>query len=306
VKVRQWLSSVFDRESLALLLALGLLLLALLMPQIPIRRATYDYIVVFDISQSMSVMDYEIDRLPVSRLQFAREAVKRALPELPCGSRVGWGAFVEYRTLLLLAPIEVCANFNDLLTSLERIDGRMRWGNRSEIAKGVNWALRAVKDSGNHSKVVFLTDGHEAPPLNEYTSGVLNDVERGAIGGWLVGVGGFTPQPIPRTDDNGKSLGFWRITDVIQLGGGAAASGGGFPHEHLSELREAHLRSMARQIGFDYTRLVEPASLIAAMKHPRFAERVPVATNVFWLPALGALLVLGVRFLPRRRSTRSY
>src|SRR5690349_25165987 len=93
----------------------------------------------------MDVEDYELNGKPASRLAFAREAARRALRELPCGSRVGWGAFTEYRSLLLLAPIEVCGHYNDLLATLDQIDERMRWGNASEIAKGVFWALRLVK-----------------------------------------------------------------------------------------------------------------------------------------------------------------
>ena len=105
-----------------------LLLAAILLPPFNAPRTTYDYLVVFDITQSMNVEDYELDGAPVSRLTYMRAAVRRTLHELPCGSRVGWGVFAEYRTLVLLAPIEVCGNYNDLLASLERIDGRMRWG----------------------------------------------------------------------------------------------------------------------------------------------------------------------------------
>lgn len=81
---------------------------------------------VFDISQSMNVQDYELDGAPISRLSIAHEAVRRTLRDLPCGSRVGWAAFTGYRTILLLAPVEVCDYYNDLLASLDQIDGRMR------------------------------------------------------------------------------------------------------------------------------------------------------------------------------------
>ncbi len=97
----------------------------------------------FDITQSMDVQDYEIDgtarESPGVRAQFQCGG---RLRDLPCGSRVGWGAFAEYRSLLLLSPVEVCGNYNDLLTSLDRIDGRMRWANASEVGKGVYWSAR--------------------------------------------------------------------------------------------------------------------------------------------------------------------
>ena len=128
--------------------ALLFLTIAIFLPPFEVPRATYDYLVVFDITQSMNVEDYELDGAPVSRLTFARAAVRRTLHELPCGSRVGWGIFTEYRTLVLLAPIEVCENYNDLLASLDRIDGRMRWANASQISKGLFWAMRGARDLG--------------------------------------------------------------------------------------------------------------------------------------------------------------
>src|SRR5690349_8865046 len=99
------LRSALNRDSMPLLAAGLLLLVALVLPPFKVPRSTYTYVVFFDITQSMNVMDYEIDGAPVSRLVFARQALKRALRELPCGSRIGLGAFAEYRTLMLIAPI---------------------------------------------------------------------------------------------------------------------------------------------------------------------------------------------------------
>ena len=164
-------------------LAFLLLLVAILIPPFNISRTTYDYLVVFDITQSMNVEDYDINGIPTSRLTFARTAVRRTLHELPCGSRVGWGVFSEYRTLVLLAPIEVCSNYNDLLASLDRIDGRMRWGNASEISKGLFWAMRGARDIGSHPSVLFLTDGQEAPPIDGEGLAMFDDLKRGDIGG---------------------------------------------------------------------------------------------------------------------------
>src|SRR4029078_5561460 len=103
-------------------------------------RAT-DTVLVFDITQSMNVEDERLDGAPVDRLAFGRDVAGRALRELPCGSRVGWAVFAEYRSLLLLAPIEVCAHYSDLLASLGRIDRRLRWGGAGGGLKGGPWAL---------------------------------------------------------------------------------------------------------------------------------------------------------------------
>lgn len=271
--------------------ALLLLGVAIFLPPLPIRRSASDAIVVFDITQSMNVEDYELDGQRVSRLTFAREAVRHVLRDLPCGSRVGWAVFAEYRTLLLLAPIEVCGNYSDLLASLDRIDGRMRWGNASEIAKGVFWAMRGARDIGGHTNVVFLTDGQEAPPLEDAGPGLFSDLKPGDIGGWLIGVGGYVPQRIPRTDPDGQPLGFWTAEEVMQrvtgAGGTTKAS-----HEELSAVREVYLRALAREVGFDYMHLTGPETIRQAMSNPRFAERRPTPTDLTWVAASVALVVL--------------
>ncbi len=272
--------------------ALLLLLAALLMPQVSLPQKTYSYIVVFDITQSMNVEDYDLAGIPTSRLTFAREAVRRALRELPCGSRVGWGAFAEYRTILLLAPVEVCSNYSDLLASLERIDGRMRWANASEITKGVYWAMRAARDVGGKPDVLFLTDGQEAPPQSGPGLPLFDDLKRGDIRGWLVGVGGYAPRRIPRTDDDGRMIGYWHADEVVQLDGKAGA----LSHEQLSEVREPHLRDLASAVGFEYTPLTRLESIGAAMRDSRFARRRSAPVELGWIPALAALFLLAARF----------
>jgi mxaL protein len=286
-------------------IALVLLLVAVFVPRVDTPRNTYDYIVVFDITQSMNVVDYDLDGSPVSRLSFARETVRRNLRELPCGSRVGWGVFAEYRTLLLLAPIEVCENYNDLLASLDKIDGRMRWGNASEISKGVFWAMRAARDVGGHPGVLFLTDGQEAPPVEGEGLALFDDIKRGDIRGFLIGVGGYTPRPIPRTDADERPIGYWHADEVMQRHGPSGAPLDS--HEHLSEVREPYLRKLAQQVGFDYLHLEGADSIHKAMVDPRFAQRRLASTYFGWVAGLLALLTLLFGFargLPSRVSAR--
>jgi len=294
------------RDAPLLLAATVLLLVAVLMPPVPLPRHVADTVVVFDITQSMDVEDAQVDGAPVSRLAFAREAARRALRDLPCGSRVGWAAFTEYRTLLLLAPIEVCENYNDLLATLAEIDGRIRWGNASEVAKGVFWALRAAKELGSKPSILFLTDGHESPPMTTFPR--FDDVQPGQVRGWLLGIGGSVPQPIPRSDADGNRTGWWRAVDVLQrnVPAGQAPS-----REHLSELREPHLRALAAQTGLGYSALHDPAELGRLMRDARLARPARVATDLRAIPALLALLLLCVHFRPdaparwRRRLSRT-
>ena len=287
-------------------LAFLLLLVAILIPPFNISRTTYDYLVVFDITQSMNVEDYDINGIPTSRLTFARTAVRRTLHELPCGSRVGWGVFSEYRTLVLLAPIEVCSNYNDLLASLDRIDGRMRWGNASEISKGLFWAMRGARDIGSHPSVLFLTDGQEAPPIDGEGLAMFDDLKRGDIGGWLIGVGGYTPRPIPRTDADGRPIGFWHADEVVQRDTPTAGRNAVASHEHLSEVREPYLRTLAREVDFEYLHMSSLDSIRAAMLHPRFAEQRRAPTDFGGLAAAAALLTLVLGFARPLAARLSY
>jgi mxaL protein len=301
MRVRQLVRNALDRDSLPILAALILLVIALSLPAVRLPRLTYTYLVFLDITQSMNVQDYELDGVSVSRLLYARQAVKRALRDLPCGSRVGLGAFAEYRTLLLVAPIEVCGNYADLLTSLDYIDGRMRWRDASEITKGVFWSIRAAKELGDQPNVMFMTDGQEAPPLRPGARPSFEDVKHGEIHGWLIGVGGYSARPIPRTDREGNVLGYWRAEDVIQRN--VDPTLGDKPsQEQLSSLREPHLQELAQRVGFEYARLARIASVSEAMRDARFAQSRPVPTDLSWLPAIGALLVLVWRFCPAAPS----
>jgi len=287
----------------SLLVALALLIGALFMPRFNLPHDTYEYVVFFDVTQSMDVQDYEVDGVPVSRLEFARRSVRRALRELPCGSRVGWGAFAEYRSLLLLSPVEVCDNYNDLLASLDSIDGTIRWANASEVGKGVYWSVRTALDEGSKPDVIFISDGHEAPPmLPGEPVAMPKDVQPGQIRGWIVGVGGDTPQPIPRTDADGRRLGYWRASQVLQI---RSPDGKGIiGAEHLSELREPHLKALATHVGFSYLRLTDSNSIGTAMRDPRFVRRAPAPVDLYWLPVGAAILLLAWRFRPHVLRSR--
>ncbi|MFC4314311.1 vWA domain-containing protein [Steroidobacter flavus] len=290
-----------DKDSRSIVLALVLLLVALVMPRVELPRDTYDYLLVFDISQSMNVEDYRLDGNPVSRLVFAHEAARQMLRDLPCGSRVGWAAFTGYRTIPLLSPVEVCAYYNDLIASLDQIDGRMRWSNASEITKGVYWSVLSAQETSPRPDVVFITDGQEAPPLDPaYPPRLLEDLPKQLIHGWLIGIGAYAPSPIPRIDEEGHRQGYWNADEVVQPSafGNTTAP----PIEHLSAVREPHLQALANQLGFSYAHLTGPASLSDSVRDRRYARRQPTPTDLYWLPASIAVLLLAIRFLPSSRA----
>ncbi|TAL96965.1 MAG: VWA domain-containing protein [Paraburkholderia sp.] len=298
--------SLFEQRHWAAVAAVPLLAAAVWMPGLTLQRSVFSYIVTFDITQSMDVEDVSLGNTPLSRLNFAREVMRDSLERLPCGSKIGWSVFTGQSTLLLLPPIEVCSNYDALLASLDSIDGRMRWSNWSRIAEGgVYSAVRTSQSVGHDTGVIFFTDGQEAPPVLPSDERV-RDMAPGQVKGWLMGVGGDQPAAIPRTDENGNRIGYWRADDVIQVPPQPGASVAVESHEELSELRGQYLASVAQRTGFGYRRVRVPQDAVGAMLDERLAHREPVPTDLNWLPAAIALLLLAWRFLPERWTARRH
>ena len=279
----------------ALALALGLL-----QPELPWKRPLFEHVVVLDITQSMNVKDMQLDGRAVSRLAFARQALRRSLLALPCGSKIGWAVFTEYRSFLLVAPVEVCANLDELRSTLDSIGGRMAWVGGSEIAKGLHSALGIAKALPGTPSLVFVTDGHEAPPLNPNFRPSFDD-KPGAVPGLIVGVGATTPSPIPKTDAAGRPLGVWGADEVQQrdLRSGTRDVGATAPlpvlgatpgSEHLSSLHEAYLRLLAGELGLGFDRLDSAEALATALTAAPLARTVAVRADA--RPALAGLALL--------------
>jgi mxaL protein len=310
----------FGETSWWLLAALGFILVALLRPTVPFQKDILNSIFVIDVSQSMNTRDYQIGDKPVSRIQGVRDVLRKSLAEMPCGSRLGLAIFAEYRSFLLLTPVEVCNNYAELSASINQISGKMAWAGGSEIAKGLNWGLKMAVAVEPRPSLVFITDGHEAPPINLRNRPRI-DVKPGDVRGMIIGVGGGELSPIPKFDPDGNALGFWRADEVAQIdvySQGRASSVSGekmadvdqaasetkkrTPTEHLSSIKEAYLQQLAQENGLGYARLVWPADLVMQLSNSSVAQRASVQTAIGWLAALFALFALLTSYLWRRRS----
>lgn len=291
-----------------------------LQPAIRLERPRSDIVVVLDVTQSMNVQDMLVDGRPVSRLDYAREVLAASIARLPCGARVGWAVFTEYRSFLLFAPVEVCANRAELRSTLAAIDNRMAWAGNSEVAKGLHAAIDIARQIPGVPGIVFVTDGHEAPPLNPRHRPRFDD-RPGEVPGVIVGVGGPTPQPIPKTDPLGRPIGLWGPDEVLQVdprsrGRGASVGGetmteegdvpippvglGATPGaEHLSSLREPYLRLLAQENGMDYHRLGGVEALVQALQAPSLVRPVPASVDLRIALAALALVLLVAAWWPR-------
>ena len=290
------LRNVLARQA-ATVAALALLALAMVMPPVMVARQVQSYLVAFDITQSMGVTDVSLAGAPATRLDFAKATLRQTLRHLPCGSRVAWAVFTDYRTLPLMEPLEVCEHFDALRASLDFIDPRMRWANASNIAKGVYWTLRATRaiednserDAADTSAVitVFVSDGQEAPPSTVGESSSLLMMDK-PMPGLLVGVGQQSASPIPRTDNEGRVIATWRADEVVQRNDVPAGSS----HEELSALHEAHLKALAERHGLGYVRMTDADALQQAMRAAGPSRTVQQATDLRWAPIALALALL--------------
>ncbi len=318
----QRLGDSLRRHADRALLASAALLLAgcLFAPSWPIERDLYDEIVVLDVTQSMNVPDAQIGSAAASRLDAAKHALREILARLPCGSRIGWGAFTEHRLLLLIEPIEVCAHLGELRATLAAIDHRIAWSGNSEVAKAVHASIRTARQVPGTPALVFVTDGHEAPPLNPRYRPRF-DGQPGEVAGLIVGVGSLLPSRIPKIDPSGRPLGYWGADEVLQtdprsLGRAGSLSGeqlvddgaepaatplpGATPgSEHLSALREAYLQLLAGETGLRYHHFASTDALAAAMTDASLARPVVARTP---LAPLLALVALGLLLARHRRA----
>lgn len=309
-----WLASLRARARPVRLQGAAALLLglALLAPRWPLPQAHWNHVVYIDITQSMNTRDMQVQGQVVSRLAFVQQALHEALLALPCGSRLGLGLFTEYRVLLLTMPVEVCANYDDLLAIVQRIDGRMSWAGASEVSKGVYWSIRTTRQLADAPSLMFITDGHEAPPLRPGSEPRFNEPP-GQVQGSVLGVGGAALSPIPKFDPEGHLLGVWEPDEVLQTdtySAGRTISGNrqslveadgrpvqafaGSGTEHLSSLKEPHLEALASQVGLHYRRLASPRDMAEALRDERLARRAVVARDLRSVPAGAALLLLVV------------
>jgi len=287
------------------------------------------YVFVLDITESMNVADVGPPAAPMTRLAFAKAALADALTGLSCGSEAGLAIFAERRALLLFAPVEVCTHYGVIVSMLERVDWRLAWRGGSEIAHGLDSSMQMAHALGPDTRLVFITDGHEAPPVHPELRMHL-DADAGEASGLIVGIGGGHPVPIPALDEEGHLTGYWQADQVQQVDSYSLGRGGSENTEpmlgvdpgdlerriaqgteHLSSLHETYLKELAHEARLDYETLRSPQALRVLLLQRRYAHTKEVATALGTPLALAALVCSTVAaaaalFRRRRRAARPF
>lgn len=299
--------AVRDFRFWLVLAALGFSILAMVAPRVRLERPVLDVVAVIDITGSMNTRDMTVAGRTASRLEAVQSSVRDLLTRLPCGSRLGLGVFTERSSFLLLEPAETCANYAALDGAIRELDWRMAWAADSYVARGLHSAIGIA--GSLDANLVFFTDGHEAPPLP--ASGLPEFAGKaGDVQGLLVGAGGKDKSPIPKFDFDGREIGTWGPQDVPHENrtgpppadaasrpgyhpryapyGAAAAEG----EEHLSSVRDSHLKTLADQTGLAYVSLAETGNLVVALQAAGRSRTVEVAADIRSYPAAVALFLL--------------
>jgi mxaL protein len=290
--------------AIIMVLSLLLVMAALWLPSIKRDVKIMDALFVIDITDSMNVEDAKISGNTVSRLDWAKEFTRRALLDMPCGAHAGLAIFSESRSLILMNPVEVCASYHDLTRMLSAFDPHMAWARSSEVSKAVYTAIRQAKEIEPEPTIVFVTDGHESPPLHESLFPKF-DGKPGEIHGVMVGVGGEDLLPIPKTNEAGEIEGVWDVNDVMHQDVYASLRADttlNVPQkrtEHLSSQKRAHLQTLADRVGFDYVSSpTKPGKLVDAIRAQSETRLQTIDYDLYtWLAGIALVLFLLV-YLP--------
>jgi mxaL protein len=266
-------------RKISLVLMLLLLTLALFKPHLMLPNRVYDWYFVVDITQSMNVPDYQMGGKSVSRLQVAKQSIRKTLSALPCGSHVALGMFTERNVVNVVKPVEVCSHFAALDQTVASMDWRMAWAADSFIAHGLYNALEQAPQLGKQMRLMFFTDGQQAPPANPRYMPTYAG-KPGDVQGFLVGMGKPTPSKIPKLDEKNAVSGYWEQEEVQRFGNFGMAetlsvlameqgqhdrnAGHGpgntlMENAHLSALDAQNLKRLAETTGLHFVRLDDAA-----------------------------------------------
>jgi len=170
------------RSDLFLLVSLLCLIVALINPSIPINQSRYNYLLIADISQSMNTEDMKINQQTVSRLDYIKHIMRRMIDDLPCGSKVGIGMFAGVSVSATYSPIEVCENFSNIATTIEKLDWRATWSGNTRIRESTVNLARLIRSFPESAQVVFLQTVKRPQNFMRLTPETLNNFKGVKIG----------------------------------------------------------------------------------------------------------------------------
>ena len=298
------------RRDVALLTAaLLLLIIALFKPTIPVKRDVYSYLFVTDISQSMNVIDMQLNGIPVSRMQYQQHLLHRIIGELPCGTQVGIGLFAGVSVAALYTPIEVCENFAAIEDTIDHLDWRNGWSGNSRVRESMVTLAKLIRSFPEPAQVVYFSDGEETPKLHIFNTRDLTGFQGGKD--WLlVGVGSDKGTAIPKLDEKNQLIGYWSAESFAMQPGVAQIAQqnlgtredtvASLPSDrYMSRLDEKYMISVAKEISANYVNGSSIQNILSAMKKQPPARREKTAFDLKWIIAGLAGLLFLAAYMPK-------
>jgi mxaL protein len=292
--------------------------LALVKPQIPLMQEVHNYLLVADVSQSMNAEDMQLNGHNVNRMAYTRHLMKRVVETSPCGTYISVGVFAAENVALLFMPLEVCANYDEITEAIEHLEWRMAWSGNSRLSFGVKAAASVFDSLNAPAKMLFFTDGDEAPKVNAINKLDLSSVQVGQ-NVVFIGVGGHQPVAIPRYNSANKWVGYWS-SDAKEHGAVGASYSDTSQDEpdpevayaeydrYLSQLDTEYLKSLAQEIKGSYIEGRDTEEFYDFVQSQKPAASFVTDYSLRWVYlSLAGLLIL-LTFLPDfldfRRSRR--
>jgi|TARA_B110000091_G_C13738133_1_gene442101 mxaL protein len=200
----------------------------------------------------------------ISRIEYTKILLKNIINSSDCGSFFSINIFAADNVASIIEPVEKCQNYDELIDTVEKLEWRMAWKGNSRITFGIKSAAK-MQDSLNFpSKILFFTDGDEAPKVNAINRVNLDNFNLGneII---FIGIGGAQDVPVPRYNSRNKLIGFWGMDIYDSLPGATGSrnvdSGKDEPDpsvasaeydRYLSKLYEEYLLGLSEQINAKY------------------------------------------------------
>ena len=268
---------ISDKNIGYLFLSIIFLIVGLINPKITIERDIHNYIFVVDISQSMLTKDMTIDGEKISRLDFSKKLLQGIMDQLPCKTNVSVAMFAGVSVAATYTPINVCDNFSAISSTIQYLDWRSVWSGNSRIREGFSSLARLIRSFPQSARVVFLTDGEEAPKLHAFNTRDLSQFQ-GESEWLIVGIGSEEGSAIPKYDSENQLIGFWSnesfalqpgIAQISESNIGSRSDIIAFSESdrYISKLNEKYLIEITSMIKGKYVRGDSVNTVISEMNN---------------------------------------
>jgi mxaL protein len=297
-------------ESLLLVVVALLLLLAIYKPQIQLKQDVHNYLLVADVSQSMNAQDLKLNNKTISRMDYTKHLMKRVVETSSCGTYISLGVFAAENVGLLLMPLEVCANYDEITDAIDHLEWRMAWRGNSRLSFGVKSAESMFDYLNIPATMLFFTDGDEAPKVNAINILDLSGVQIGK-NLWFVGVGGHQPVPIPRYNSSNKWVGYWSSDTKENTAGAVGDTYSDTSKDepdpivayaefdrYLSQLDSEYLKQLAAEIKGGYIEGQDTEEFYTSIQSQKPSASFVTAYSLRWLYLSLAILMLLLIYSP--------